>query len=143
MKKILSFVLGVNLGIILIWMVIHHPYQMEYFSFPWSKFAYRNFETNYWKITNTDAIRYIMNKRENKRENKQKIITIRSDYNTVASYLLDFDDTQYIKLVENKENADYIIDTSKFGETKSKKYKEIYSYQLNGIRLYTIYQRIK
>lgn len=139
MKKILSFVLGVNLGIILIWMVIHHPYQMEYFSFPWSKFAYRNFETNYWKITNTDAIRYIMNKREN----KQKIITIRSDYNTVASYLLDFDDTQYIKLVENKENADYIIDTSKFGETKSKKYKEIYSYQLNGIRLYTIYQRIK
>lgn len=125
------------------WMIKNHPYQYNYFNMPIRKYAVNNFEINYYKLANTDAIKYIVE------HDKRKNILIKSEYNEAILNLLNKKDRDRIKIAptimqENyidEKQYDYIIySNTEEDESLKKNYKEIKEKRMDGIRLYTIYK---
>lgn len=132
-KKIIFIILFINIGFVSTWMIRNHPYEMEYFSLPFRKYTMKNFEVDNWKIVNNEAIKYIINNDTNRN------ITVFSE-NTAIIHLLNKNDKKRIRLVNIKENPDYIIDNS-INKKNISKYIEIKNKKIDNVRFYTIYKR--
>ena len=110
---------------------------------PIRKYAVNNFEINYYKLANTDAIKYIVE------HDKRKNILIKSEYNEAILNLLNKKDRDRIKIAptimqENyidEKQYDYIIySNTEEDESLKKNYKEIKEKRMDGIRLFAIYK---
>lgn len=136
-KKIkITIVIAVILNCIYLtgWMIKYHPYQYEYFGFVFRNYSIKNFDFNYWTVSNNDAFDYIATTVDK----KVKVYP----YNEINTFWLSKEKRKKITLVKTKTEADYIIDNSKYGNKKLKeKYIEITYKEVNGYRLYTIYKK--
>lgn len=145
-SKIIYLIAGIlliNQICILGWMVKSHPYQYNYFNKIIRKYALNNFEVNYYKLGNAEALKYIL-----KQDIRQKIY-IKSEYNPAICNLLNKEDRSRVVIapkIMNKYYVDYnqynyIINTDIKGDEPLKEnYKEIKVKKIDGIRLYTIYK---
>jgi len=123
-------------------MIKNHPYQSNYFSMPFRKYAIENFDNNYWKLANSDALEYIA-----KIDNRDTI-SVKSEYNGASLNKLNYIDKKriivdyiIIKDWNELDDYDYFIDTNIHGNDKLKEdYREIKVKKMDGIRLYTIYK---
>lgn len=121
---------------ILGWMVENHPYQYEYFSLLFRNFSIKNFETNYWHVSNRDAFVYISNHSNNR-------VKVYPDDKFSYSYLSK-KQRKRIKLVRNMENAYYVINNNPDGNSSLELiYDEVTYKKIDGYRLYTIYKKKK
>ena len=145
-SKLIYLVMGlllINQVFIVSWMIKNHPYQYNYFNMPIRKYALDNFEVNYYKLSNTDAIKYIA------KNDKRKKIYVKSEYNSVISNILTKKDRDRIKISEtvfdenyiDNNKYDYIIYSNReYDESLKHDYKEIRVQKMDGYRLYTIYK---
>lgn len=138
LNKFFIVLLAINFIGITGWCIINHPYEMEYFSSPFANYKMKEFELNYWKISNTDALKYIA------KIDKRKNITVESDWNVSINKILPKEERKRFKVFEfgSVKNPDYIIDTSKnYNDKLKENYKEIKIKKINKVRLYTIYKK--
>ncbi len=135
-KKIIYIVIIINQLGLIIWMSVNHPYQNEYFHFPFREYKYNNFENNYSRISTVEALRYIV-----KHDNKD-IITVTTPYNDRGYNLLPKSQAKRIISYYNKGNiTDYIIDDNIDGDKELEKIcKPVKIKKIENIRLYTIYK---
>ena len=141
LKKIVITLLIINSLYISYWMIKYHPYQYNYFSLPTRKYAVNNFNTNYWRISNYDALKYIL-----KNDNRSKLVVyLDSDKLEVEvnRLLLSKDDDNRLQIYNNNDfNAyDYVIVDDRKIKLNLDRYREIYSEKMDGYKLYTIYKR--
>lgn len=141
LKKIVITLLIINSLYISYWMIKYHPYQYNYFSLPTRKYAVNNFNTNYWRISNYDALKYIL-----KNDNRSKLVVyLDSDKLEVEAnrLLLSKDDDTRLQIYNNNDfNAyDYVIVDDRKIKLNLDRYREIYSEKMDGYKLYTIYKR--
>ena len=133
-NKVIIVIVLINLIYITSWMIKNHPYQYEYFNLVTRDYSVENFETNYWKISNSDALKYIA---DHTKTRVRVYLKIKVNYK-----LLNKNDRSKIKLVKSVKDADYIIDNDKYGNKKyQEKYEEITFKEIDGYRLYTIYKK--
>ena len=127
-------------------MIKDHPHQNVYFNFIFGKNIEKNFELDYWGLSNKQALEYILN------NDSKSIIKIGS-----AGPISLENSKQILSLLEKKRiqiskniKSDYIIDNyiNWHGKYKKKEheipnnfkiYKEIF---VSGKRIISIYKRI-
>lgn len=133
-QKFIVCIIIINCIYIVGWMIDNHPYQYEYFELFFRKYSIENFNTNYWGVSNNDAMKYIA-------DNTKTKVKVYPELN-VSYFWLNQKDRRKIQLAKNIEDADYIIDNSKdSNKNYKKKYKEITYKKIDGYRLYTIYKK--
>ncbi len=141
-RILINIIIILNILIVINWMIKNHPYQSNYFSMPFRKYAIENFDNNYWKLANSDALEYIA-----KIDNRDTI-SVKSEYNGASLNKLNYIDKKriivdyiIIKDWNELDDYDYFIDTNIHGNDKLKEdYREIKVKKMDGIRLYTIYK---
>lgn len=144
-KKLLKVLLSIYLIFILSFMVINHPYQYLYFNNLVRSYAVKNFDFNNWRLTEYDAIKYIL---ENDYRNKIKVY---SYFDNLNYYLFDEDEANRIEFKTRNFDVDYVIDASGdeiknmdkllFKSYFTKEFKLIYEKKKFGVRLYAVYKR--
>lgn len=144
-KVIIITMILISLLSNIVWMIINHPYQYNYFNPVTRKWAVKNFEYNYYKIPNTEALEYIA------KIDKSNKIFVQSNYNYRCFVLLK---KKYRKRIEveipsdnliynedSNPNYDYIIDSNPYSSNNKKKdYIKIKQKEMDGVILYTIYK---
>ena len=127
-------------------MVRTHPYQYAYFNFLAGKNVERNFEVDYWGLSNKQALEYIL---KNDSKSVIKIGSAGSISLDNSKQILSSLEKNRIVISKNLE-SDYIIDNyiNWYGAYKKKRheipnnfkiYKEIF---VSGKRIISIYKRI-
>lgn len=135
-KKVIIILITFNSLILIWWMIKNHPYQYNYYSLINEKYYVENFGTNYVRLSNSEALEYIA------KYHKENILVYCQNY--IPYYLLNKSDRNRIGLTNDKDKANYIIDNnSRKGNINPYKYKELFYKEMDGYRLYTIYERIK
>ena len=133
-NKVIIVIVLINLIYITSWMIKNHPYKYEYFNLVTKDYSVENFDTNYWNVSNNDALKYIA---DHTKTRVRVYLKIKVNYK-----LLNKNDRSKIKLVKSVKDADYIIDNDKYGNKKyQEKYEEITFKEIDGYRLYTIYKK--
>jgi len=125
-----------------------HPFQNLYFNFLFKNNANKNFEIDYWGLSNLHAMRKIL-----KDSDKEKInikIASFTPFERSLIFLTDTEKKRINHLGTNVDNADYIF--SNFIYEKDPKfqkkysipmnYKIIFSLYLDNILIYKIYKKI-
>lgn len=145
-QKIIITIVIISLLSNVVWMIINHPHQYNYFSPVTRKWAVKNFEHNYYKITNTEALRYIA------KIDKSNNIFVQSNYNYRCNVLLNKEDRKRIEVEtpndnliyndnDSNTNYDYIIDSNPYLSNDNKKdYIQIKQKKMDGVILYTIFK---
>lgn len=140
-RLLIKILITINIFVLISWMIKNHPYQSNYFSMPYRKYALENFDNNYWKLANGEALKYIAN------IDDRDVINVKSEYDFAHVYELDDKDRKRLiidsDIITNKNKYkyfDYIIDTRIHGNKYLKDYYEIKTKKMDGIRLYTIYK---
>lgn len=91
-------------------MVRTHPYQYAYFNFLAGKNVERNFEVDYWGLSNKQAIEYILSS-----ESETYKIYAASNMDLYSSKLIfDANEKKKIEIVAKKNEADFIITNRRF-----------------------------
>lgn len=140
-RKLIIFIIIINCFVLIIWMIKNHPYQYNYFDLTFKDYYVNNFENDYWKLSYTEALKYILKK------DKRDKIKVRSNHNLCCDRILEQKDRKRVYLnapnidFSSKDNDyyDYIIGF----HIDSKDYSELYYKEINGVRLYTIYKHKK
>ena len=126
-------------------MISNHPHQNVYFNFLAGKNIERNFELDYWGLSNKQAFEYILNN-----DDKKKILIGSASTNHLSNSkkILARNDRRRILITENI-SADYIIDNYRNWHGRPKKefvipydfeiYKEIL---VGKQKIISIYKRI-
>ncbi len=136
LKKVTIVLVCINSLYLVYWMVKNHPYQYNYYSLITRKYCIQNFNTNYVRLSNIEALRYILKHNKNG-------ASIYSD-NYINDYLLTKEERDKLTYTLDKNSAMYIIDNNiNKSNIDTKKYKEVFCKKMEGYRLYTIYERIQ
>lgn len=140
-KKIVISLLIINSLYIVCWMIKYHPYQYNYFSLLTRKYTVNNFNINYWHISNYDALEYIL-----KNDNRNKItVYLNTNKNEIKAnrYLLSKKDNTRLRIYSSNDlnSYDYVIIDDRKNKLNLNKYKQIYSMEMDGYKLYTIYKK--
>tara|TARA_B100000686_G_scaffold301961_1_gene337682 strand:- start:374 stop:2014 length:1641 start_codon:yes stop_codon:yes gene_type:complete len=103
------------------WMYQHHPNQNIFFNILVGKDFNNKFEMDYWGISNKGALEYII-KNNNQ---KVKITNINTSDLNLSKNILEKIDRDRIEIVENFQDADFIINNFRDwnGLTKPQNYK--------------------
>ena len=70
-RKLIIFIIIINCFVLIIWMIKNHPYQYNYFDLTFKDYYVNNFENDYWKLSYTEALKYIL-----KKDKRDKIINL-------------------------------------------------------------------
>lgn len=135
LKKFVLAIVIINSILLTIWMIKNHPYQYEYYEYPLRDKIIKNFGMNFYKVSNVDAIKYILN------HDKRKIIKVITHNNDNVNYIKMVDDYKRIEPVYDIYDADYIISNHLDDKNKYGKYTKIYTKKIdNKYTLFTIYK---
>ena len=105
LKKIFSIVLIFTVPIVL-WMFKNHPYQYVYFNYFAGKQFSKNFDMDYWGLSNYNALKYLI-------KNNQNLISIGIIGNGdigQSRMFLNKTDKNRIVITDNFKKADFLID---------------------------------
>jgi len=129
-------VLTLNTVFILNWSIKNHPYQNLFFNYLSKKYA-KNFELDYWGLSNLEALNYLLDKEKGKIYVSQFNDRSRIDFTYL---MLNKDDQKRIEL--NTENSKYWISNINNGLSKDDYtnlgYKIIYRIYVDNFVINTI-----
>jgi hypothetical protein len=148
-KKILTINIVTCLLILQIffWMFINHPHQNVYFNlFAMNKFN-KNFEMDYWGISNKNALEYIAKNSKN----EVNVYNLNTSDLSLSKKILNKNDRDLINVIYNINKADYIINSFRDwnGFTKPQNYlaptnfEILYEIKVDGVAINSIYKKNK
>ena len=123
------------------WIGLNHPFEYLYFNEIARPWAEQCFEKDYWGVSQYDALQYIC---ETDSSDTIRIWTMTPSENR---YLLSYEDQARVEIVSDLSSADYAI----YNHTSTRSteainqmslYQPIYTKDIDGMAVYTIYQRI-
>ena len=123
-----------------------HPHQNVYFNLFAGKNPEKNFEADYWGLSNKQAIEFIL---ENENRNINKIYPASNMNLSVSTLIFSELQKNKIKIVDKQTEADFIISNGRFWDGNPNKdftkipdnfelYKEIYA---NRTKIVSIYKK--
>ena len=129
------------------WMYKNHPHQNVYFNFLAGKEFNKKFDMDYWGLSNKTALEYIVANETG----DVKITNIGSSDLYAGLNILKSETVQKISIVEDIENADYIINSKRdwTGRTKIYDYKTpanfkfFHQIKVDGVSINTIYKKVE
>jgi len=148
-KKIYNFLILIlavsNILYISIWSYKFHPHQNVYFNLISKKFAKKNFDLDYWGLSNIHVLRHILEKNDFY-PIKVSAISFTSLYESVL--LLNDNDKKKFIIEYNPNNADFIIDNyirkiRKNFIVDNKTYTKYFEIIVDEIPINTVYKKNK
>ena len=129
----------------IVWMVKYHPYQYSYFNIFAGKNYSENFEMDYWGLSNYESLKQILKK--NKGE--IKISSISTTDLQLTKKFLPSELRKNIKIVDNLNDADYVINNFRDWKGATKNYELLipenfhlfHEIKINDISINTIYKK--
>ena len=127
------------------WMTQNHPYQYMYFNFLTGKNVAKNFELDYWGLSNLGALSYIL-KNSDKKQVRIFVSSV-SPY-IFSTYMLNEEDQKRIEFVEFVKDADYLVTNHYYQKGNpitiknnlSSRYKLIKEFKVDNISINSIYK---
>lgn len=122
-----------------------HPHQYSYFNFLAGKNPHKNFEVDYWGLSNKYALEKIL-----KEENNSKKITVSnfSDTSLIQNLsFLNIKNKNFFIYIDKSENPDFLIDNNYFFNLGRKKINILNNYNVfdklivDGTLVTTIYKK--
>ena len=135
--------------IIIFWIFQNHPYQYVYYNFPFSKIAKKNFELDYWGVSNLDMLKFLLKKYN---LNEYKIYSYSISPYQQSTLLLNDIDKKKFKFTNNIKDADFIISNHYYQEETdpykmrlflNKNYRTLHEIKVNNIAINTLYEKRK
>ena len=128
-------------------MFVNHPHQNVYFNlFTMNKFN-KNFEMDYWGISNKNALEYIAKDSKN----EANVYNLNTSDLPLSKKFLNKKDRDLINITQNINEADYIINSFRDwnGLTKPQNYlipknfEILYEIKVDGVTINSIYKKNK
>jgi len=142
-KKIFLSLIALNLIYLLFWNIKFHPFQNVYFNIITKNYVQNKFDLDYWGLSNTNALNFIINS-----NNKFPVKVATISFSNLNQSLLKVKKTDRNKIiiVDDPNEADFLITNymKKFknnfiiDETLHKKYYELI---VDKIAINTIYKK--
>jgi hypothetical protein len=146
-KNLKTFIFIIPFLVFIIYeMTVYHPHQNVYFNFLAGKNIHKNFENDYWGISNKQAFEFLL---INERKNSIYIGSAGPISLENSKKILSSNDRDRLVIKPNNE-ADYIIDNYRnwFGEYNKKRYKVPDNFKIykeisrRGRKIISIYKKI-
>ena len=140
---ILYLLVIINLSYLAFWNYKFHPYQYVYFNLLNKKNFHKNFDMDYWALSNKNAISYIL---KNHNNFPVKVGTI--SFASLQKSLLILDETEKNKIIvtHNLKEADFLI--TNYMEKRSgnfiidkKKYEKFHEILVDDKPINTVYKK--
>ena len=134
-----------NLTYLGFWNHKFHPHQYVYFNFLFKDKFNNNFEKDYWGLTNSKSINYIIN---NNTQYPIKIATKSFSSLEYSLLILDDKDKKKISIIYDLSEAEFIITNYRIRHKKNfpidkTKYKKYYEITVDDVPINTVYRKIK
>ena len=151
LKKMHNFKVFLNFVVLTLiisnffWLYKNHPFQNSYFNLFAGKKPHKNFEVDYWGLSNKFVLEKILN--DDKRD--KVYVSAISITSLAANFdILTDNDKQRIQYARKLESSDYIINNNMLGHGNKYKLKKIpsnfdiyYKLFIDDILITTIYKR--
>lgn len=144
LKIILFLVIGINLSYIIFWNFKYHPHQQVYFNYLIKDYAKKNFELDYWGLSNIHSLKYIL---KNNINYPVSVGTISFSSLKESILLLDENNKKKIILSYDLDNADFLINNYMKRIRNNfiideKKYVKYFEIIVDGVPINTVYKKI-
>jgi hypothetical protein len=144
-SKYLFILLAPFLLYISTWMIINHPFQFVYFNKFAGKKVGNYFELDYWGVSNRSSLTYIVN---NDKRNELKVYVSSASPYHFSLLLLDKRDRKRIKIVDNVNDADFLVTNHyyqegnpiKVNQNLKKKFKLLKEFKVNEMVINSVYK---
>lgn len=135
------FCIIMNLLLNVDWIFKNHPNQNYYFNPIKKYFIKKNFDVDYWGLSERQALYFIL---ENDKKKILKVSSIGKTWIAGSFIMLEPNLKKRLKHVEPND-ADYILDRGVTGNKKIdlKNFKNYNEFTIDGNIVYTIYKRVK
>ena len=129
-----------------LWMYKNHPHQYVYFNILTGKNFNKNFEMDYFGISNKSILEYVV---ASEKDNVKVFNLSTTDLN-LSKQILNEEDKQKIQIVGNLDNADYITNNFRDWNGKTKPYKfkipknflKIHEIVVDNVPINIVYKKI-
>ena len=129
-----------------LWMYKNHPHQYVYFNILAGKNFNKNFEMDYFGISNKSILEYVV---ASEKDNVKVFNLSTTDLN-LSKQILNEEDKQKIQIVGNLDNADYITNNFRDWNGKTKPYKfkipknflKIHEIVVDNVPINIVYKKI-
>ena len=147
-KLVTKILIPIYLCLVIGWVILNHPYQYVYYNYPFSKFSKKNFEFDYWGVSNYRILDYIKNNYDRKIY-KVFVFSV-SPYKQSTLLFKDGDKSKFL-FTNNENEAEFIV-TNHYYEKKNpaemrlflkKKYRPVYEIKVNNIIINSLYEKRK
>jgi len=140
----LFLIIGINFLYIIHWNYKYHPYQYVFFNFPSKFYANNNFDLDYWGVSNSESLKYIL---KNNNNFPIKIGTVSFSSLKTASLILSNLDKKNLNFVGNLEEADFLITNymkrfRKNFEISEENYIKYFEIVVDDMPINTVYKKI-
>ena len=134
-----------NLSYLAFWNYKFHPHQYVYFNFLFKQKFNNNFEKDYWGLSNTQSLNYIIN---NNTQYPIKIATKSFSSLEYSLLMLKDEDKNKVSIIYNLPDAEFIITNYRIKQKKNflidkKKYRKYYEITVDDVPINTVYRKIK
>ena len=144
-SKYLFILLAPFLLYISTWMIINHPFQFVYFNKFAGKKVGNYFELDYWGVSNRSSLTYIVN---NDKRNELKVYVSSVSPYRFSLLLVDKRDRKRIKIVDNVNDADFLVTNHyyqegnpiKINQNLKKKFKLLKEFKVNEMVINSVYK---
>jgi hypothetical protein len=136
--------ISLNAFYVFYWIYSWHPYQYIYFNLLSKNYAQKNFDLDYWGLSNINSIKYIL---KNNKKFPVKISTISYSSLNEGTLLLDEDEKKKIIIEYDIKNADFLIDNYMKNSRKnfiinSNEYIKYFEIIVDGTPINTVYKKM-
>jgi len=134
-----------NLTYLTFWNYKFHPHQYVYFNFLFKDKFDNNFEKDYWGVSNSESIQYII---DNNDKYPIKIATKSFSSLEHGFLILNKEDKNKISIIYDLAEAEFIITNYRLRQKNNffidkDKYKKYYEISVDGVPINTVYRKNK
>tara|TARA_X000001036_G_scaffold436573_1_gene479992 strand:- start:270 stop:1892 length:1623 start_codon:yes stop_codon:yes gene_type:complete len=143
--KSLSILILLNVLYNIYWIYKNHPNQNNFFNILFANYAQKNFDLDYWGLSNLNALKFIIN---NEKKNNIKVSTISFSDLKTSVLKLEKKDRERIQIVFDSNEADYLIDSYMRRPRKNfiitpEDFKVVYDLKVNNTSINTVYKKLE
>ena len=144
-KATIYLAIILNLSYLAFWNYKFHPHQYVYFNLLFKEKFNNNFEKDYWGLSNTQSLNYIINNNTNY---PIKVATKSFSSLEYSLLMLKEEDKDKLSIIYNLPEAEFIITNYRIRQKKNfiidkKKYKKYYEITVDNVPINTVYRKIK
>ena len=134
-----------NLTYLAFWNYKYHPNQYVYFNFLFKDKFNNNFEKDYWGVSNSQSLNYII---ENNTQYPLKIATKSFSSLGTSLFMLNDEDKDKISITYKIPDAEFVITNYRIKQKKNffidrNKYKKYYEIIVDNVPINTVYRKIE